>query len=195
MKRVGNIAVIAMAAVICLSIGCERESSNGDVAQETPSVPTLTPTPSHTPAPTATPTPADTPTPLPTPTLVPMPAPTLARVPTSTPISTPIPTPIPTPSPYTGYLIEEIPPCTPVEGSSVDPCDPDAPLTKHCLDCIRLGDEPLSIRKVSGGPHHQDSGEAKIRESTAGVSRKPSSDGKARGCSSKHLCGLTAWNT
>ena len=47
----------------------------------------------------------------------------------------------------------------------------------------------------SSGPHHQDSGEAKIRESTAGVSRKPSSDCKARGCSSKHLCGLTAWNT
>ena len=47
----------------------------------------------------------------------------------------------------------------------------------------------------SSGPHHQDSGEAKIRESTAGVSRKPSSDGKACGCSSKHLCGLTAWNT
>ena len=48
---------------------------------------------------------------------------------------------------------------------------------------------------VSSGPHHQDSGEAKIRESTAGVSRKPSSDCKACGCSSKHLCGLTAWNT
>ena len=47
----------------------------------------------------------------------------------------------------------------------------------------------------SSGPYHQDSGEAKIRESTAGVSRKPSSDGKARGSSSKHLCGLTAWNT
>ena len=47
----------------------------------------------------------------------------------------------------------------------------------------------------SSGPHRQDSGEAKIRESTAGVSRKPSSDGKARGSSSKHLCGLTAWNT
>ena len=47
----------------------------------------------------------------------------------------------------------------------------------------------------SGGPHHQDSGEARIRESTAGVSRKPSSDGKAGGSSSKHLCGLTAWNT
>ena len=49
--------------------------------------------------------------------------------------------------------------------------------------------------RVSSGPHHQDSGEAKIRESTAGVSRKPSSDGKARGCSSNHLSGLTAWNT
>ena len=54
-----------------------------------------------------------------------------------------------------------------------------------------------AIRPVGGssGPHHQDSGEAKIRESSAGVSRKPSSDGKARGSSSKHLCGLTAWNT
>ena len=49
--------------------------------------------------------------------------------------------------------------------------------------------------RESSGPHHQDSGEAKIRESTAGVSRKPSSDGKARGCSSKQLSGLTAWNT
>ena len=56
----------------------------------------------------------------------------------------------------------------------------------------RLADESAA---VSSGPHHQDSGEAKIRESTAGVSRKPSSDGKARGCSSKHLWGLTAWNT
>ena len=57
----------------------------------------------------------------------------------------------------------------------------------------RLRQLGLSVR--SSGPHHQDSGEAKIRESTAGVSRKPSSDGKARGSSSKHLCGLTAWNT
>ena len=54
---------------------------------------------------------------------------------------------------------------------------------------------PIFEGVTSGGPHHQDSGEAKIRESTAGVSRKPSSDCKACGCSSKHLCGLTAWNT
>ena len=56
-------------------------------------------------------------------------------------------------------------------------------------------DKERLYRALSSGPHHQDSGEAKIRESTAGVSRKPSSDGKACGCSSKHLCGLTAWNT
>ena len=31
-------------------------------------------------------------------------------------------------SPYTGYLTEEIPPCTSVEGSAVDPCDPKARL-------------------------------------------------------------------
>ena len=54
---------------------------------------------------------------------------------------------------------------------------------------------PIMPVFMSSGPHHQDSGEAKIRESTAGVSRKPSSDCKACGCSSRHLCGLTAWNT
>ena len=60
---------------------------------------------------------------------------------------------------------------------------------------IPIADTQTLETEVSSGPHHQDSGEAKIRESTAGVSRKPSSDGKARGSSSKHLCGLTAWNT
>ena len=40
--------------------------------------------------------------------------------------------------------------------------------------------ENAEIETYSSGPHHQDSGEAKIRESTAGVSRKPSSEGKAR---------------
>ncbi len=32
--------------------------------------------------------------------------------------------PTPTPSLYTGYLTNEIPPCTPISGSSVDPCNP-----------------------------------------------------------------------
>ena len=64
-------------------------------------------------------------------------------------------------------------------------------------DLRRDGVTPYAVLTgdTSSGPHHQDSGEAKIRESTAGVSRKPSSDCKACGCSSKHLCGLTAWNT
>ena len=65
-------------------------------------------------------------------------------------------------------------------------------LVGECTD--RAGNR-ATTSVTSSGPHHQDSGEAKIRESTAGVSRKPSSDGKACGCSSKHLCGLTAWNT
>ena len=65
----------------------------------------------------------------------------------------------------------------------------------QACDLCDANDEGYSDGKASSGPHHQDSGEAKIRESTAGVSRKPSSDGKACGCSSKHLCGLTAWNT
>ena len=80
------------------------------------------------------------------------------------------------------------------------------PMTEHeiraCWGERRSAGVALVTGGVSGvvgldssGPHHQDSGEAKIRESTAGVSRKPSSDGKACGCSSKHLCGLTAWNT
>ena len=68
------------------------------------------------------------------------------------------------------------------------------PFDDKDVDAI-LGGNAGRILGLSSGPHHQDSGEAKIRESTAGVSRKPSSDGKARGCSSKHLCGLTAWNT
>ena len=35
----------------------------------------------------------------------------------------------PTPSPFAGYLTEEIPPCTPIEESSIDPCEPDVELT------------------------------------------------------------------
>ena len=65
------------------------------------------------------------------------------------------------------------------------------------IQTARWTDSYITVTGIKGssGPHHQDSGEAKIRESTAGVSRKPSSDCKACGCSSKHLCGLTAWNT
>ena len=54
----------------------------------------------------------------------------------------------------------------------------------------------LAVTKIPvRWPPYLDNNKAKIRESSAGVSGKPSSDGKARGCSSKHLCGLTARNT
>ena len=69
------------------------------------------------------------------------------------------------------------------------------PQDRRAIEMDLLRDYHQILVDNSSGPHHQDSGESKIRESTAGGSRKPSSDGKACGCSSKHLCGLTAWNT
>ena len=70
----------------------------------------------------------------PTPTPVSTPAPTPTSNPVSAPTSTPAPLPTPTPvstqtathAPAPTYLTEEIPPCTPVPDSSVDPCEPGA---------------------------------------------------------------------
>ena len=69
-----------------------------------------------------------TPTPIPVSTQVPTSAPTPTPAPTPTSVPMLTPTPTPTPSPYTGYLPEEIPPCTPVSGSFVDPCEPAPPI-------------------------------------------------------------------
>ena len=47
---------------------------------------------------------------------------------------------------YSGYLTEDIPPCRPVEGSEVDPCDPDAgTITPSGESSIILGSEPLGM--------------------------------------------------
>ena len=96
------------------------------IAAPTPlAVPEQTPTPTS--VPTQTPTPASVPTQTPTPTSVPTQTPTPAPVPTQTPTPTPVPTQTPTPAatpaPAPTYLTQEIPPCTPVPGSSVDPCE------------------------------------------------------------------------
>ena len=58
--------------------------------------------------------------------------------------------PDPTPSPYTGYLTEGIPPCTPVEGISVDPCESDAPTYQMGVyeGFEPLGDEPSTLRFI-----------------------------------------------
>ena len=67
------------------------------------------------------------PVPMPTPASVPTPTPTAAPVTTTTlePLATPAPNSTQTAkiSPPPTYLTEEIPPCTPVTGSSVDPCE------------------------------------------------------------------------
>ena len=45
------------------------------------------------------------------------------------------------------YLTQEIPPCTPIAGSSVDPCEPDVPPFGGRTSAY-LGDQPLSIREM-----------------------------------------------
>ena len=108
--------------------------------------PTTVPVPSPAPASTTTATPAATASPLPvaTPRPTPTPRPALTPVPTSKPVPSPpaptstptaapqppptpkpIPTHTPTPTvaPAFSYLTEEIPPCTPLTGSTEDPCE------------------------------------------------------------------------
>ena len=64
--------------------------------------------------------------------------------------------PTPTPSPYTGYLTEEIPPCTPVAGSSVDPCEPGVKVETTVFAAASSGwifeyDKPWTIRQYLDG--------------------------------------------
>ena len=72
----------------------------------------------------------------------------------SPPPTTPTPTLTPQPTPTAGltYLVEEIPPCTPVHGSAVDPCEPDvepAPIFSGFGGSKpELGDEPESIQSI-----------------------------------------------
>ena len=109
--------------------------------------------------PTPTPLPASAmstliPTPVPTPTLSPTPTPASA-MPTLIPTPVPTPTLPPTPMPELSYLAEEIPPCTPIQGSSVDPCEPGAAQPSSSgSGSLYIGSEPLSVRYLleqSGG--------------------------------------------
>ena len=102
--------------------------------------------------PQATPEQGNTPAPTPTPVsvlgLTATPSPVSVPTPTSTPTSTPMPTN--TPAPVPSYLTDEIPPCTPISGSPVDPCEPDAPpIDMGIAQYVpELGDEPLSVREM-----------------------------------------------
>ncbi len=61
------------------------------------------------------------------------------------------PTPAQTPTPE--YLTQEIPPCTPISSSSVDPCDPDAPPFAGGIgqSSPDLGAAPRSLREMLNG--------------------------------------------
>ncbi len=130
------------------------------------------------PAPASTSTPRPTPTAIPvstsivTPTTVsatvtpvasvPTQAPTRTRVvepvPTLTPTSvpTPIPTPVPASTAGHSYLTEEIPPCTPISGYSVDPCEPDVKIQTRAVGGVGSGgifeyDQPQTVRAFLDG--------------------------------------------
>ena len=141
------VSTIFLAAFALASFSCvngqttpERTASMaaGDAAPTPLSTPIKTPTSTSTPILTLPPTTATVQTP--TPTSVPVQLPTLASVPTLVPtavsgatatpgpISAPVPVSTQTAAldPVQTHLTEEIPPCTPVSGSSVDPCEPRA---------------------------------------------------------------------
>ena len=63
---------------------------------------------------------------------------------------------VPTPSPIPEYLVQEIPPCVPIPGSPVDPCELDAPPIDMGIgqSVPDLGDEPLTVRQMlNDGPN------------------------------------------
>ena len=92
-------------------------------------------------------------TPTPTPASVPTPTPTQVPTPTLTPTPASVPMPTPTPAPGFSYLTEEIPPCTPAPGSSVDPCEPGAEGTLITeSDGLILIVPPLLVEDLLNGP-------------------------------------------
>ena len=86
----------------------------------------------------------------------PTPLPAAVLLPTSTPAAFPTPTPVSTQTstsvPGASYLAEEIPPCTPVTGSSVDPCEQGAEgaLTTSSGGLI-VFDVPLGAKSILYG--------------------------------------------
>ena len=85
---------------------------------------------------------------------------TLTPTPTAAPVLVGTPTPplvlSPTHLPYTGHLEEEVPPCTRIEGSSADPCEPDVKVETSLSggassDYLFDYDQPLTIRDFLDG--------------------------------------------
>lgn len=85
------------------------------------------------------------------PTWPPPPTSTPSRIPSTSALSAPIL--VPDTAAARKYLIEEIPPCIPVPGSLVDPCEPGRGIPGATMDAsIFVGDEPRSVQSfVEGG--------------------------------------------
>ena len=121
-------------AVVLLAVPMLALVSCGDDQQEHTRV--------YTSSSSATPTASSGPMAIAMPTLPPLSTPTTTYPPTPTPI------PSPTPTPY--HPTEGIAPCTPVQGSPIDPCDPDAPPFEGgtAQSAPELGDEPSGVRAM-----------------------------------------------
>ena len=52
---------------------------------------------------------------------------------------------------WQNQLTGEIPPCTPIEGSPVDPCEPDVAQVSRNISFINIGPEPWSVRSFLDG--------------------------------------------
>ena len=79
--------------------------------------------------------------------------PEIAPAEVAAPTTAALPSSLPSATPDLQYLLDEIPPCTPVPGSSVDPCDPDAPPFEMGMAhyAPELGDEPINVREMLDG--------------------------------------------
>ena len=173
------IASAVFLAVLTFALGACSDGPPGPVGPSAPaptaaSVPALTPTsaavsrqsPTPTSVPAMMPTSAAVPAQTPIPTSVPIPTPTPTSAPAPTPasanVSTPTPSPLPAPTPISThtvtpslptYLTEEIPPCTPVAASSVDPCKPGQEGGQRTdSDGLIIFDVPLLVDDIMDPP-------------------------------------------
>ena len=169
-----TIALLLASLLVALA-ACETEEppvSDSNDGQPTPQTASIAPTAAPTAtalspepsivvpvaaSPTPQPTVEPTATPLPMPTVEPVVAPTATPNPTPTPMPTPVPTPTPeatpTPvptSPFSGYLEEDIPPCTPAQGSTVDPCEQTTRSGVGSTPIFRI-DAPNTVRNELDG--------------------------------------------
>ena len=130
-----TIRIALLFAALSLLAACNPSQATPPEGAAPAVNPTLSSTATLLPGPTPTPIP----TPMSPPTSVPPLTPTLSSAHTGTL------------TPMTGlsYLTEEIPPCTPVEGSSVDPCEPNVKIETSMLGGVAESfNRPVTPRTI-----------------------------------------------